>query len=273
VTLFVRPRHVRDEGSQTPGLIESTLAYRHLPAITLLIAVPLICWAWIVTMARDMCGPMSGASRWMMTSSWDTTHLLLLWAMWTVMMIGMMLPTAAALILVYAAAARRRNAAQATACTYALALGYLAVWAAFSVAATAAQRLLTGLLVLSPMMEVTLPAAAGLMLIIAGVYQFTPMKQACLRACQSPLGFLMRRWRHGIVGAFRLGLEHGSYCLGCCWALMMLLFVGGVMNLIVILSLTAVVAVEKIGPCGAWSSRACGVALVGLGLWMLEGVL
>jgi predicted metal-binding membrane protein len=255
-----------------PTLLEAALGSPRWTSLVVLGAVPLVCWAWIIAMARDMYGPMTGASRWMMTSAWDLTHLVLLWAMWTVMMIAMMLPGAAALILLYGATARRRYGSRASGATYALAVGYVAVWAVFSVGVTAVQRVLAEALVLSAMMEVTLPAAGGALLLIAGAYQFTPLKHACLRACQSPLGFLMRGWREGLAGAFRLGFRHGIYCLGCCWALMLLLFVGGVMNLTVIVALTALVAVEKTGLLGPWAARASGVALAGLGVSMIAGM-
>jgi predicted metal-binding membrane protein len=119
------------------------------------------------------------------------------------------------------------------------------------------------------MMEVTRPAVGATLLFIAGIYQLTPMKRTCLRTCQSPLGFLMSRWRPGLTGAFRMGLEHGFFCVGCCWALMLLLFVGGVMNLAVIAALTAFVAFEKLAPFGVQGVRVTGVLLIAAGLWML----
>ena len=234
----------------------------------LLVALPIACWAWIVVMARDMYGPMTGASRWMMTSSWDSTHLFLLWGMWAVMMTGMMLPSAAPMIAIYGAAVRRRLGPQAGGLIYALAAGYLGVWALFSVLATAAQRALGEVLVITPMMEMASPITGGALLIVAGVYQLTPIKQACLRVCQSPLGFLMRRWRNGARGAFRMGMQHGLHCLGCCWALMLLLFVGGVMNLTVIAALTLFVALEKTALLGRHGARVSGAFLIGLGMWM-----
>jgi predicted metal-binding membrane protein len=255
-----------------PSVLEAALASPRWTSLVLLGVLPLVCWAWIVAMAHDMYGPMTGASRWMMTSTWDLTHVFLLWAMWTVMMIGMMLPSAAALIVVYGAAVRRRGASRASAATYSLALGYVTVWAVFSVGATIVQRLLAEALVLSPMMELTLPKAGGVLLLIAGAYQFTSLKHACLRACQSPLGFLMRGWREGLGGAFRLGTRHGVYCLGCCWALMLLLFAGGVMNLTVIAALTVLVAVEKTGFLGTRGIRVLGLTLAGLGVWVITGV-
>ena len=240
-----------------------------LPMGLILLLLPLAAWAWIVVMARDMYGPMTGASAWMMTSTWDLPHLLLLWAMWAVMMTGMMLPSAAPTIVLYGALARRSGPQTAVWQIYALAAGYLMVWTGFSLGATIGQRLLATLLLITPMMEAHSPLLAAALLLIAGVYQLTPLKRACLRACQSPLGFLMGRWRPGAAGAFRLGVEHGIYCVGCCWALMLLLFVGGVMNLIVIAALTAFVAFEKLAQLGARGARVSGVLLIATGLWML----
>ena len=249
-------------------LAEGTLGSARAPAIAALIVLPLLCWAWIVVMARDMYGPMTGASAWMMTTRWDTAHLLLLWAMWAVMMAGMMLPSAAPLILLFGAAARRRAPAGAASRIYALVAGYLAIWTLFSLAATGLQRIASRLLIVTPMMEAT-TVAAGVLLVIAGAYQFTPLKHTCLRVCQSPLGFLMSHWRDGSAGAFRLGVAHGVYCVGCCWALMLLLFAGGVMNLTVILVLTAFVLIEKLTPFGARGAWVTGGLLIGTGLWTL----
>ena len=251
-----------------PTLLEGALQSGRSALVILLVAVPLVSWIWIVVMARDMYGPMTGASRWMMTSTWDAPHLLLLWAMWAVMMTGMMLPSAAPMILLYASAMRRKQLSNATTLVYALAAGYLATWALFSVLATALQRALAGLLLLSPMMEPTRPGMGAVLLVIAGVYQMTPLKQACLTACASPLGFLLRGWRDGVGGAFRMGMEHGLYCFGCCWALMLLLFVGGVMNLAVIAALTLFVAFEKMGLFGRRGARITGSLLIVFGVWM-----
>jgi predicted metal-binding membrane protein len=229
----------------------------------LLILLPLVCWAWIAVMARDMYGPMTGASAWMMTPRWDAPHLALLWAMWAVMMTGMMLPPAAPLILLAGGTGQVRDGQ-----TLLLALGYLAVWALFSVGATALQWGLGRLLIVTPMMEVSSRRAGAVFLAIAGLYQWTPWKRACLATCQSPLAFLMRRWRSGGWGAFRMGVEHGTYCVGCCWALMLLLFAGGVMNLAVIAALTAFVAFEKLAPVGVQSTRTSGALLVAVAAWI-----
>jgi predicted metal-binding membrane protein len=249
--------------------LEAVLGFDRAAAIVLLVLLSAVCWLWIVVLARDMYGPMDGASAWMMTLHWDLPHLALLWAMWAVMMTAMMLPTALPFILLYGTAARRSARAGAARDVYALAAGYLAVWSAFSLGATALQRGLAQLLLISPMMEMTSTRAAAAILILAGAYQFTPLKHACLRACQSPMTFLMGRWRGGTSGAFRMGIEHGWMCVGCCWALMLLLFVGGVMNLTVIAALTALVAFEKLAPFGAHSARVSGGLLTAAGVWLL----
>lgn len=255
-----------------PTALELALRHHRGPFTVILILVPLACWAWIVVLARDMYGPMTGASAWMMTVRWDAPRILLLWLMWAVMMAGMMLPSASPLLLMFGVAARRRAAgAVAGREIYSLAAGYLAVWAVFSVAATAAQLFLSTRLVISPMMTLTSARAGAVLLIVAGIYQVTPAKRVCLQQCQSPLGFLMHHWRAGAGGAWRMGLQHGAYCVGCCWALMLLLFAGGVMNLTVIAALTAFVAFEKLSPFGVHTARASGVLLICLGGWMLAG--
>jgi predicted metal-binding membrane protein len=145
-----------------PTRLELALSHDRASLIVLLILLPLVCWAWIVVMARDMYGPMTGASAWMMTLRWDAPHVLLLWAMWVVMMVGMMLPSAAPLVLMYGVASRRRGAgALATSRIYALAAGYVTVWALFSVVATASQRILSAWFIVSPMMTLTRPAVGA----------------------------------------------------------------------------------------------------------------
>ena len=188
-------------------------------------------------------------------------------ASWAVMMTAMMLPSATPLVVLYGVAARSQGTAGRQ--TWALVAGYLLVWMAFSLGATALQRVLASLLLISPMMAIISSPVAATLLFIAGVYQLTPVKQACLRACQSPLGFLTSRWRAGASGAFTIGLEHGVYCVGCCWAMMLLLFAGGVMNLTVIAALTAFVAFERLAPFGLYGARVSGVLLMGVGVWML----
>jgi predicted metal-binding membrane protein len=257
---------------QTPTLLETALQHDRRVMLFVLVAIPLASWTWIVLMARDMYGTMDGASAWMMTSVWDWPHILVLWVMWAVMMTAMMLPTATPLILLYAAAARRSaEAGSAARRVYALAAGYVLMWALFSLMATALQRILASARVLTPMMEPATPAAGAVVLAIAGAYQLTPLKRACLRACRSPLGFMLQRWRGGAAGALRLGMDHGAHCLGCCWALMLILFAGGVMNLMIIITLTVWVLVEKIAPFGERTPTASGFALLAIALWMAVG--
>jgi predicted metal-binding membrane protein len=254
----------------SPTLVEHALQRPRSSLVVVLLVVPLACWAWVAAMARDMYGPMTGASAWMMSLEWDAPRLVLLWAMWAAMMFAMMLPTAAPIVLLYARALRNRPAERRPARSiYALASGYALVWALFSVGATWLQRLLAQSQVLTPMMEPALPAAAGWLLIVAGVYQWTPLKQACLRVCRSPIATLSTGWREGPAGALHMGFSHGLSCLGCCWALMLLLFAGGVMNLAVILALTAWVALEKLAPFGEQGARVAGALLAALGVWML----
>ena len=246
-------------------------ALQHGRPMTLLLpaAVTAAAWGWVTVTARDMYGGMQGPSAWMMTGVWDWPHIALLWLMWAVMMTAMMLPAAAPLISLYATAARARgDAAHLAAHMYALGAGYLLVWALFSAAATGLQRLLASALLLTPMMEAASPSIAAAILAVAGVYQMTPLKRACARACRSPLGLMLQRWRSGAAGAFRLGVEHGSYCLGCCWALMLILFAGGVMNLTVILALTVWVLVEKWAPFGGRTTTASGIGLLALAVWI-----
>ena len=258
--------------ADAPTLVEAALRHGRLVLFMVLVVLPAACWTWIVVMARDMYGPMTGASAWMMSVTWDAPRLLLLWAMWAAMMAGMMLPSAVPFVLLYAGAARRApEEGSAALRIYALAGGYVLAWAVFSAAATLLQRGLARLFVLTPMMEPASPAAAAALLAVAGVYQFTPLKRACLRACRSPIDFLGRHWRRGAAGALRMGLSHGAYCVGCCWALMLILFAGGVMNLAVILALTAWVIVEKLAPFGQQSASVAGALLLAAAAAMLAG--
>jgi predicted metal-binding membrane protein len=256
---------IRPSDSRT--LLESALKHERVVTATLLVLIPLVCWTWIVLMASDMYGDMLGSSAWMMTAHWDVPHLLLLWAMWAVMMTAMMLPSASPLVLLYAGALRAGGDARVRRKTYAMTAGYVVVWALFSVAATVLQRLLSTVLVLTPMMEPATSGAAAVLLAVAGLYQLTPLKRACLRVCRSPLPYLLQHWSPTTLGAFRLGARHGTYCLGCCWALMLLLFAGGVMNLVVIVALTVWVLVEKFAPFGEQTAKASGVALLAIALW------
>jgi predicted metal-binding membrane protein len=254
--------------SSDPTALERLLAREHIGAVAGLLVLTIISWAWIVPMARDMYGPMTGPSAWMMRTAWDGPHLLLLWAMWAVMMAAMMLPTATPMLLFYGGVLRKSGAPHALRHVYAMAAGYLLVWSLFSVAATMLQRVLSNMLLLTPMMETSSPSVTAALLLIAGIYQLTPLKGGCLRSCRSPLALLMSG-RRGARGAFQMGVGHGVSCLGCCWALMLLLFAGGVMNLYVIGALTVFVMIEKVTPFGIYASRAGGALLIALAIWLL----
>jgi len=257
-------RSVPDRSALERALVRD----RWLVGGPLAIAVALS-WTWIVPMALDMYGAMSGPSAWMMTSSWDATHDALLFAMWLVMMCGMMLPSAAPAILIYTAVVRRSDdGADAVRRAYLFAAGYLAIWAAFSLLATLVHRVLTAASVLSPMMELRHPTVEGALLIAAGVYQLTPLKQSCLKSCRSPVTFLTEHWRAGRGGAWHLGIEHGLYCLGCCWLLMLLLFAGGVMSLLCIAAITVFVLGEKLLPIRARGGRVSAALLIVAGVWV-----
>jgi predicted metal-binding membrane protein len=257
--------------ASAPFLIERAARHDRAVLLAAIVVVTVLCWSWIVPMARDMYGAMNGPSAWMMAGSWTARYLVLLWAMWAVMMAGMMLPSAAPMFLLYAAALRNGPDPDAGRLrVYAFAAGYVLIWSAFSVAATILQWLLAHLLLLTPMMEIATRRGGGAVLLVAGVYQWSGLKRACLRACQSPLGFLTSRWRAGGAGALRMGVEHGLSCVGCCWALMLLLFVGGVMNLWVIGALTAFVLIEKLVRVGAFGTRVTGALLAITGVWMMR---
>jgi predicted metal-binding membrane protein len=184
--------------------------------------------------------------------------------MWWLMMVAMMLPSAAPAILLYARVRSIRSRDGDVAASWIFLLGYLAVWLGFSVLAAIAQQVLTG-----PSMAVAGSALPGALLIAAGLYQLSPIKSACLRQCRSPAQFISRHWRAGPVGAARLGVLHGAYCVGCCWLLMALLFVGGVMNFAWIAALTLIVGAEKLLPRGEWIARLAGLGLIAWGGWLL----
>jgi predicted metal-binding membrane protein len=190
--------------------------------------------------------------------------------MWTVMMAAMMLPSALPTILVVHKALRNdpqvRSPSQRM---FAFAAGYLLAWSGFSLGATLLQWGLAETALLSPMMVSASPRLGGAILVLAGVYQWTPLKYACLRRCRSPLAFLAEHWKPGMPGILPLGVHHGFHCVGCCWALMLLLFVGGVMNLLWIAAITGFVLLEKLAPYGVQGGRLSGLALLIAGVWVL----
>lgn len=183
-------------------------------------------------------------------------YVVLLFLMWWSMMLAMMLPSAAPAILSYGAIARKLSGPSGL---WAFAAGYAAIWTAFSAGAVLLQIVTADVIRLTGMMAVTSRTIGGLLLLAAGLYQLTPLKNACLRHCQSPFFYLAHHWRNGLAGAFRMGLDHGSYCLGCCWMLMLLLFYGGVMELTWIVGLALYVAAEKLIPARFRFDRIAGI--------------
>jgi predicted metal-binding membrane protein len=210
--------------------------------------------------------------------AWDMQHSenalcgtsqLLMFTMWTIMMAAMMVPSAAPMILIFAEINRkRREQERPFVPTGVFLLGYLVVWSGFSAVVTVLQWRLHETALLTPMMVSASPLLSGATLLAAGVFQLTPLKHVCLQHCRSPLGFLLTNWRDDFRGVFRMGLKHCAYCLGCCWLLMALLFVVGVMNLAWLAVLTAFIVLEKIAPAGMWLSRVTGLLLMGAGLWV-----
>ncbi len=221
-----------------------------------------------------MSATVSMAMAVMQPVAWSAGYAVLMVFMWWIMMVAMMLPSAAPMILLYAAVNRKaRERGAPFVPTGVFALGYLAAWGVFSLLAVALQWGLERTALLSSMMVGTSIVLGGLLLIAAGAWQLTPLKHACLKHCRSPLHFLSHHWRKGRWGAFRMGAEHGAFCLGCCWFLMGLLFYGGVMNLYWIVGLAAFVLLEKTAPAGHWIGSAAGVGLIAWGGLLLLGSL
>ena len=230
-----------------------------------------IAWAYTIYVAgtgMDM-GDMQMGMAMADMRSWSGPDFGLMYAMWIVMMVAMMAPSAAPMLLMFAAVNRKRREREAPYVPTGFFLaGYMVVWAAFSLAATGGNWGLHQASLLSSMMGASTSGyLGGTLLLLAGAFQWSPLKSACLKQCRTPMGFLMTSWREGHQGALRMGLEHGGLCLGCCWALMLLLFVLGVMNLVWIAALAAFVLAEKVAPMGEWFSRSSGVLLAGWGIW------
>jgi len=248
------------------SLVEFALRRERLLVVAGISLVVIGSWAYLLAGA-GMMQDMGTALLPMSSAPWTPGQLLVVVVMWVVMMAAMMLPSAAPMVLFHAAVARqRRGGTAAGMASAAFVLGYLALWSVFSVGATLLQYTLERLALLSPMMQTTSILLAGAILVGAGVYQWTPLKRICLQSCRSPFALVMGHWRDGFAGSFAMGLLHGATCLGCCWLLMLLLFIGGVMNLGWIAGIAVFIAVEKIVPAHTAVSRAAGVLLVAWGV-------
>jgi predicted metal-binding membrane protein len=235
-----------------------------IPLVSSLVAVILLSWWYLWRAASDMSAMGADTGGVMsMAMPAGAEYLLMLFLMWAIMMVAMMLPSALPMILIYAGVARNAIARdQPIAATLFFVLGYILVWTGFSALATWAHYYLERLGLVDPMMVLANPLLGAAMLVMAGTYQWLPFKDQCLQHCRSPAFFIASHWRPGAAGAIRMGITHGLFCLGCCWLLMCLLFVGGVMNLLWIALLTAVVLVEKLLPFGVAGGRMLGVILI-----------
>ncbi|MAG97088.1 MAG: DUF2182 domain-containing protein [Alphaproteobacteria bacterium] len=248
---------------------------------TSLAVLGILPWIYLAVLAMDMAkGDMSlmgqnmaAGSMEAMTATmnaWSVSTFILMFVMWWVMMVGMMVPSAAPMILLFAQLTRKQTETENPGPQIALFTGtYLVVWAGFSLLATLAQWALTEAALLSPMMVSSSQWLTIGLLTACGLYQFTPLKHACLGKCRSPLGFLMTKWQPGNLGVIRLGFSHGTFCLGCCWLLMALLFVGGVMNLIWVALIAILVLVEKILPRGDFLGKLGGAAMLVLAAYLV----
>jgi len=260
--------------------VEALFRREDIAVLAALVALTVLAWLALLAGAGTGMDPFA-MSGWVMPvtqpaappSAWTLSYWLIVFLMWVVMMVAMMLPSASPTVLLYAKVVRHAEAhghgLKARTAITAFASGYLAIWILFSMLAVGLQWALERVGAMSAMMSVSAGLLSGGLLIAAGLYQFTPLKTACLKHCRTPASFLAAQWRKGVSGAWRMGFIHGRYCLGCCAILMGLLFVGGVMNLAWIAGLTALVAVEKLAPFNEVARKAMAAGLVGGGVLLL----
>jgi predicted metal-binding membrane protein len=224
-------------------------------------ALALLAWAYLFYLNNNMMGMNAGLR------PWSAVDFLMMFLMWAIMMVGMMVPTAMRAVLIYARiAARGQPEKPLIAPGYLFSAGYIVIWTLFSVGATVMQWALERAALLSPMMVSSSAGLGAALLVAAGIYQLTPWKDTCLKHCQSPIMYLAANYQKGLPQAFILGFKHGAYCLGCCWVLMGLLFLGGVMNLLWILAITLFVFAEKLLPTALRSTGLSGGLMILAGL-------
>ena len=256
------------EPSRDGGARHWSIGADRAALVLLLAAIAALAWWWLVAASAAM--PSDTAAMTRMTAmaapaqAWTLAYFGSAFLMWSLMMVAMMLPSALPMILLFARLTRQGGERGRMVRSLAFAGSYLIVWATFSAGAAAAQALLVSSGMVSAI-ALSLGGgeiAAGLLL-LAGMYQLTPLKRACLDQCRSPLSFVMRLWRPGLSGALRLGFAHGLYCVGCCWLLMLLLFVFGVMNLAWVAALAILVAIEKLAPPALRFDTVLAIAFLG----------
>jgi predicted metal-binding membrane protein len=255
----------------TMNALDNFLRHDRIVVLSSLAGVIAIAWVYLLLGAGIEMDEMDmgGGQIMLMAPPWTPRYAVLIFLMWSIMMMAMMLPSAAPTILLVSALARNRGIGHGAQAAGLFTLGYVMTWVGFSLVAALLQWGLDSAGVLSDAMAAKSAAVAGSVLIAAGVYQWTPLKQACLRHCRSPLAFLLHHWRKGAWGAVTNGMHHRFFCLGCCWMLMVLLFIGGLMNLLWIGALALLVLIEKTLPWGGRTSRVTGAALVAWGAVML----
>jgi predicted metal-binding membrane protein len=238
-----------------------------------LVLVVLLAWVYTTYESWRMTGygHLHHGAMWMPPMGpWSAVDLGLLFVMWAVMMVAMMAPSVAPTVLGFATVNRRRQTQQQPYVPTGIFLaGYLLVWTGFSGFATVLQWVLHQFALMTPTMEAASPILSGLLLLAAGIYQWTPFKDACLTQCQSPMAYLMTQWREGLKGAFVMGVRHGAFCVGCCWLLMLLMFAGGVMSILWLALLTVFVMAEKLASPQWQFSRISGLVMAGWGTGIL----
>ena len=254
-------------------LLEAALKRDRTIVAVGLVIVAALAWSYTAYLAWGVEGLSGGIEMAMpQMQPWGPWDFVLMSVMWAVMMVAMMTPSAAPMVLVFTMVHRRRRGrARPYVPAGVFLLGYLAVWTAFSAVATVGQWALHSAALLSSVMGYVGPLLGGAILIAAGLYQWSPLKHVCLKHCRSPLSFIMTNWREGILGAFRMGVHHGGYCVGCCWLLMGLLFVAGVMNLLWIAAIAVFVLLEKALPWGDVAGRTGGGLLALAGAALIAG--
>ncbi len=259
--------------SGTDKKLGSLGSREYLIVIGGLAGIALISWGYMLYMAWAMAH-MDQVNMWMppmASKPWMAWDFFMLFVMWSVMMVAMMTPSTLPMVTMFATLnTNRRNRVQSYTPTFIFVLGYLLAWSGFSVLASIAQWLLHSAGLLTSMMNSRSDLVSGIILIVAGVYQWTPAKDACLRLCRTPLDFLMTEWRDGSKGALVMGVKHGIFCVGCCWALMLILFAVGVMNMLWVALIAAVVLIEKIMPYPGLMRAITGLALVSWGIYLLS---
>lgn len=253
-------------------LLESVVRRDRLVIIAALVLITGLAWVYLVSGAGMDMSAMDMDMNMVMPMDWTPVYALIMFLMWWIMMVAMMLPSAAPMILLFALVNRRsKNQGAPYVPTFVFASGYLTAWAGFSLVATLLQWWLEQSGWLTMAMASANRWLGGVLLIAAGIYQLTPLKHACLRHCRGPVEFITAHWRPGCAGAFRMGLEHGAFCVGCCWVVMGLLFYGGVMNLFWIVGLAVLVLLEKLLPQGHGFGSLTGIGFLSWGLWVLAG--